>query len=214
MISSKADLKQFLDSDRVSLGRVSSGGFAKRLVLYWLCGDPVWEFQVALRNLEYLHNQPKGLWRNLRKAWCYHSFRRLSERLGFSIPVNVFGPGLSIAHRGTIVVNTGARVGANCRLHVCVNIGTEAGKSHAAPKIGNNVYIGPGAKIYGEIEIADDCAIGANAVVNKSFLEPGSLIAGVPARKIGQVDTSKLLIKGCQNSHVRIETKSDLSHRG
>jgi serine O-acetyltransferase len=46
------------------------------------------------------------------------------------------------------------------------------------------VYIAPGAKIYGAIEIADNIAIGANAVVNKSFLEPNITIAGVPARKI------------------------------
>ena len=53
-----------------------------------------------------------------------------------------------------------------------------------APKIGNNVYIGPGAVLFGDIEIADNCWIGANAVVNKSFLESYSVIAGVPAKVI------------------------------
>ena len=64
-----------------------------------------------------------------------------------------------------------------------VNIGANAGSSKA-PKIGDNVYIGPGAVIYGEIEIADGCYISANAVVNKSFLEPHAVIAGVPAKVI------------------------------
>ena len=64
-----------------------------------------------------------------------------------------------------------------------VNIGANGGSSKA-PKIGNNVYIGPGAVIYGEIEIADNCYVGANSVVNKSFLEPYSVIAGVPAKVI------------------------------
>jgi serine O-acetyltransferase len=123
-------------------------------------------------------------------------YEHLSMKLGFTIPLNVFGPGLSIAHRGTIVVNSGTKVGANCRLHVCVNIGTAANDSNAAPAIGNNVYIGPGVKIFGKITIADDIAIGANAVVNKSFVEPSITIAGIPARKISGAGSKGLLKKG------------------
>lgn len=68
---------------------------------------------------------------------------------GFSIGLNCFGKGLSISHIGTIVVNHEARIGENYRLHVCVNIGT------GSPQIGDNVYIGPGAKLFGKIYIAD-----------------------------------------------------------
>lgn len=56
--------------------------------------------------------------------------------------------------------------------------------SKKAPKIGDNVYIGPGAVLFGDIEIADNCWIGANAVVNKSFLEPYSVIVGVPGKVV------------------------------
>ena len=70
------------------------------------------------------------------------------------------------------------RVGENCRLHVCVNIGT------GSPQIGNNVYIGPGAKIFGKIRIANGIKIGANAVVNKDFYQEGKTIVGVPAKYI------------------------------
>ncbi len=122
----------------------------------------------------------------------------MSTKLGFTIPLNVFGPGLSIAHRGTIVVNTATRVGANCRLHACVNIGTKAGYEDVAPKIGDNVYIGPGAKIFGEIEIANGIAIGANAVVNRSFLEPNVSIAGVPAKKISDKGSEGMLVKATE----------------
>lgn len=115
--------------------------------------------------------------------------------LGFSIPINVFGPGLSIAHRGTIVVNKGTRVGENCRIHACTNIGSGRGSILLAPKIGNGVYIGPGAKIFGNVEIADDIAIGANSVVNKSFYEQGISIAGVPAKKINNKGSNGMLIK-------------------
>ena len=123
-------------------------------------------------------------------------YKRLSVKLGFTIPANAFGPGLSIAHRGTIVVHGKARIGANCRIHVCVNIGAQAGDETAVPVLGNNIYIGPGAKIFGKIEIADGIAIGANAVVNKSFTEPNITIAGVPAKKIADKGSEGLLRKG------------------
>ena len=65
-----------------------------------------------------------------------------------------------------------------------VNIGANQGSMNA-PKIGNDVYIGPGAVIFGDIEIADGCYIGANAVVNKSITEPNSVVVGVPGKVIG-----------------------------
>ena len=116
-------------------------------------------------------------------------------RLGFTISPNVFGPGLSIGHPGTLTVNGVAKVGKNCRIHTCVFIATKAGFSDKVPKIGDNVYIGPGAKIFGPIVIADNIAIGANSVVNKSFLEPGVTIAGIPARKISDKGSEGLVIK-------------------
>lgn len=49
--------------------------------------------------------------------------------------------------------------------------------------IGNNCVIYPGAKIFGKITIGDNCIIGANAVVNKSFPND-CVIGGVPAKII------------------------------
>lgn len=120
-------------------------------------------------------------------------YYRLSVQLGFSIPFDVFGPGLSIAHRGTIIVNKNASVGKNCRIHADTNIGSNR-EATLAPKIGNNVYIGPGAKIFGDVLIADNIAIGANSVVNKSFYEKGISIAGTPAKKINEKGSDGILI--------------------
>ena len=64
-----------------------------------------------------------------------------------------------------------------------VNIGANQG-SDKAPVIGNDVYIGPGSVIFGDITIADGCYIGANSVVNKSVEEPNSVIVGIPAKVI------------------------------
>lgn len=54
------------------------------------------------------------------------------------------------------------------------------------PVIGDNVYMCTGAKVVGDVTIADNIIIGANAVVNRTFNEPGITIAGVPAKKIGE----------------------------
>lgn len=102
-------------------------------------------------------------------------------RLGFTIPINVCGPGLSLAHYGTIVISQEARIGDNCRIHAGVNIGASGG-GNKAPMIGNNVYIGPGAILFGNIEIADNVSVGANATVNKSFTIPNVVIAGTSAK--------------------------------
>ena len=186
-IECRSDYLHFLEADRRSLGLAR-----KKNLLF---GNEIFVFQVRLRRLEYASNCGKSFMRVL-----YHRylFRRISIKLGFSISPNTFGPGLSIAHRGTIVVNGGAKIGANCRIHVDVNIGTEAGKADSAPTIGDNCYIGPGAKIFGAIEIGSNTVIGANAVVNRSWPEGNQTIAGVPARIVSNSTSEGLLIRGYQ----------------
>ena len=185
MISSRSDYLKDLEADRISLG--ISKKYPAAVV------SEIYRFQIQLRKLELAINCSRN---PLRILWRRFFFRRISVKLGFSISPNTFGPGLSIAHRGTIVVNGGARIGANCRIHVDVNIGTEAGKSSAAPKIGDNCYIGPGAKLFGDIEIGPNTVIGANAVVNKSFPEGNQTLGGVPARVISSKTSDGLLVKG------------------
>lgn len=185
MISSHDEYIEYLEADRISLNR------KKSLKMYFF--DDIWRFQRLMRKLEYLTNCKKN---RILKNIVKYQYLKQSLKLGFEIPINVFGPGLSIAHAGTIVVNSGAKVGANCRLHVCVNIGTEAGKDHAAPSIGENCYIGPGAKLFGRIDIGPNMAIGANAVVAKSFPAGNATIGGVPAKIISEKTSDGLLIKG------------------
>lgn len=171
MITSKADYREYLRADYIANGKP---GF----------NNPVWKFIKKLRRAEYITNCHYGIaWRILGGVYRRH-FRLYGRRLGYTIPINVFGKGLSIAHVGTIVINANARIGDYCRIHVCTNIGTQAGFSDKAPTIGNRVYIGPGAKIFGKITIGNNVAIGANAVVNKSFVEDNITIAGVPAKII------------------------------
>lgn len=193
MIQSWDDYQFFLAADKLALGVEHSRPRPFR--------DEEWRFQRLLRKVEFYMNCRRSIWWRPYYLLLRWRFKRASTQCGYTIPPNVFGAGLAIAHRGTIVVNDAARVGENCRLHVCVNIGTSAGADDGvAPRIGNNVYIGPGAKIFGEIEIADDVVIGANAVVNKSFTEKGITIAGVPARKVSDRGSHALLVRATEQT--------------
>lgn len=190
MIRSKADYKYYLKQDKEALGITTVRKSSNLLSL--ISPNYIWKFQKSLRKLEYYLNcKNKGVYR-----WYIYFLRfklkNISVKLGFSIPPNVFGPGLAIVHYGTIVVNENAKVGANCRMHACVNIGASGGRPEA-PILGDNIYIAPGAKIYGNIKIASNSAIGANSVVNKSFDEEGILIAGNPAEKIKHISIKNII---------------------
>lgn len=178
MIQSKEDYRRYIEADRIALG------ITRKHPRPW--ADEEWRFERVLRAYEYALNCRRGiLTRPLRLFRQFH-FHRLSVKFGYTIPPNVFGPGLSIAHRGPIIVNPYAKVGANCRIHVGVTIGTSPGYGQRAPIIGDNVFIGPGVKIYGDITVGNGIAIAPNTVVNRSFKEPDVTLGGVPALVIAR----------------------------
>lgn len=175
MIKTRKELLYYLERDKLALG--------KRYRYPRIIGDEIWRFQIIYRKYEYYRN-------NLDKKYFYPiaifykiRFKRISIKLGYSIPINTIGPGLSLAHYGTIVINGNSKIKNNCRIQENVTIGATNG-SEKAPRIGNNVFIGSGAKIIGDIDIADDICIGSGAVVVDSFMQSGITIAGVPAKKI------------------------------
>ena len=111
MISTKKDLKYFLRRDAIALRK----SHQKRPRFF---GDEIWKFQILLRKCEY-HSSFKKIKKIVFTPIIFFTklkFKKLSLKLGFSIPLNVFEEGLSIAHYGTIVVNSKAKIGKNCRL--------------------------------------------------------------------------------------------------
>lgn len=87
---------------------------------------------------------------------------------------------------GGIVVNPLVKIGKNCNLSQGVTIGQlNRGIKKGVPVIGNNVYIGPGAKVIGNIKIGDNVAIGANSVVVDD-VPNNSVVIGVPAKIVSQ----------------------------
>jgi len=194
-INSKQGLTFYLEADRLALGMASNAA-TRRLTDVLGITSLIWRYLRLLRTAEYVHNcKTKSIYKLTAGKYLAFRLQRLALALGFEIPLNVFGPGLRIVHYGTIIVNSKARVGANCELHNLVHIAQnlhiaqKGAESDQAPTIGDNVFIGPGARVLGDITIADGIVIGANSVVTKSFFEPHITIAGAPARKISDRGT-------------------------
>lgn len=187
MIKNKKDYIRFLKVEQ---------GYKKNHNFFFLYAktafNPTRRFLLLLRTCEY----PKCKRNNPCYKILYFIVKylkyKLGLKLGFSIPENVVDEGFQLPHYGTIVINANARIGKYCRMHVCVNIGASGG-GKAAPKIGNNVYFGPGVKVYGDIQIADRVAIAANAAVSKSCFETDVVLGGIPAKVIGKVDIQKII---------------------
>ncbi|MFH1878467.1 MAG: serine O-acetyltransferase, partial [Candidatus Omnitrophota bacterium] len=92
------------------------------------------------------------------------------------------GKGFFIDHGMGVVIGETAVIGDNVTLFQGVTLGgtgKEKGKRH--PNIGNNVVIGAGAKVLGNITVGDNVQIGANAVVIRD-VPPDSTVVGVPGR--------------------------------
>ncbi len=196
MIESKEDYRYYLLADRVALNIPAGLPALKHYFVHRL-----WKYEKILRKEEYYTNVKGRLWRPHLFLIKYRKERLGLKLGGIEIPSNVFGPGLSIAHYGMLIVNGRARVGKNCRVHNGVHIGvamTVPYDIHATPTIGDNVFIGPGACIYGKINIADGIAIGANSVVNQSFDEPGITIAGAPARKVSDKGSKTVFFRATE----------------
>jgi serine O-acetyltransferase len=105
------------------------------------------------------------------------------------------GPGLILMHRHGVMIGS-AVIGSNCRIHQNVTIGQRvAGRDQGVPRIGDNVWIGPGATITGAITIGDGVTISAGTVLSKDA-PAGSLVAGNPGRVIASdYDNSAFLTR-------------------
>ena len=115
----------------------------------------------------------------------YLQFYLIRTRWGIEIPCTTqIGKGFYIGHFGGIIISSAAIIGDNANISQQVTIGLSGqGDKLGCPIIGDNVYIAPGAKIFGKISIGNNVKIGANAVVYKDVpnnvnvvLDPGMKI--------------------------------------
>ena len=99
--------------------------------------------------------------------------RRLKVKYGFDISYRTqIGAGLYIGHFGNIVIHGDTIIGENCNISQGITIGvSNYGKKKGVPTIGNRVFIGPNAGVFGNISIGNNVTIGANSVVTEDIAD-------------------------------------------
>ena len=91
-----------------------------------------------------------------------------------------FGPGFILIHPIGVVINSRVHGGSNVWIESGVVIGENRGQ---CPVLGNNIFIGSGAKVVGGISIGSSAKVGANAVVLHDVAD-GETVVGIPARPL------------------------------
>lgn len=96
------------------------------------------------------------------------------------------GQGSKFAYGGIgVIIHANSVIGDNCMIGQNCTIGGR-GKHGGPPKIGNNVFIGPGVRLLGDFNIGDNSIIGANAVVI-SEIPSNSVVVGIPGKVIKKI---------------------------
>lgn len=119
---------------------------------------------------------------------------KTKRKTGIEIhPGAKIGNNLFIDHGMGVVIGETSEIGDNVVIYHGVTLGgtgKDTGKRH--PTIGNNVMIGAGAKILGNISIGDNCKIGANAVVLKN-VDDNKTVVGIPPYKVIEINQHDML---------------------
>ncbi|OAA90022.1 serine O-acetyltransferase EpsC [Clostridium ljungdahlii] len=134
------------------------------------------------------------------KKKCFFIARLISQiargLTGIEIhPGAKIGKGLFIDHGMGVVIGETAEVGDNVTLYHGVTLGgtgKDTGKRH--PTVGNNVFIGSGAKLLGPIVVGDNVKVGANSVVLKD-IPANCTVVGIPAKVVKAESNTVIEIK-------------------
>lgn len=170
MIANKSELKRVLAAE-AAYYHVK---WYYHLPFYLTESQVLYKHAQLLRKAEYAQNTHK--WS---RHWYLFRLLRIQTKYELIIPLNVLEPGFMMPHLGPVVINAQSHIGKNCCILPGILIGANKGCS---PQIGDDCWLGPGAKIYGDVTLADHISVGANAVVTKSCTVPGAHLLGVPAK--------------------------------
>ena len=101
-------------------------------------------------------------------------YSRYTHKYHGSIPISTRFDSLPVFPHGIsgVFISAGAKIGKGCTIFHQVTIGSntlEGSKHQGAPVIGDNVFIGCGAKIIGGVHIGDNVCIGAGCVITKDI---------------------------------------------
>lgn len=126
MIKNKEDYQYYIECDRraLSMGRICWKDKVRARLL-----PEIWFVEYLMRKTEFYLNckNQSNLLIKIYTAYLQYRFRVYGYKMGFTLPLNVFGPGLCLCHVGTVVITGKCQFGSNARIHACVNIGTCGG---------------------------------------------------------------------------------------
>ena len=117
-------------------------------------------------------------------------YRKIRNDYGIDLPYTVkLGRRVIIEHQGAIIIHGDCWIGDDSIIRQGVTLGNRhLDRPFEAPKLGDRVNVGAGAKLLGNVTIGDDVNIGANAVV-LSDIPPGKTAVGIPAKIIKSTNT-------------------------
>jgi serine O-acetyltransferase len=129
--------------------------------------------------------------RHLLKVVFHLWWKYIQDTTGIYLSTQAdIGPGFYIGHFGGVVVGAGATIGRDCNISQGVTIGWSHYKGeYGVPTLQDRVYVAPGAKVIGPITLGAGTVVGANAVVTRPT-DPDAVVAGVPARVIGDTGSA------------------------
>ncbi|WP_335716449.1 serine O-acetyltransferase, partial [Neobacillus drentensis] len=175
------ELKRFWFSDLFRYEESQSVNIKKLIFRQYI--SPGFRYTFWMRLCRYLKHKNKLMLPFYVLAMA--NLQRYKYKFGIEIsPKTEIDTGFYIGHFGGIVINSGAKIGKNCNISQGVTIGmANRGKRRGVATIGDNVYIGPGAKIVGAVKIGNNAAIGANCVVTNDVPDNG-VVVGIPGKVI------------------------------
>lgn len=178
MINSKEDYKRYINYEEAKM-RKSYPNFTSE-------HKKILKFLKLYRKYEYYYNCKKN---SIMTKILEYKYINLSLKYLINIPINTIEEGLCIIHLGPIYINNHSKIGKNLRIHPMTTIGKNLcwakDEKNSCPIIKDGVWIGPGARLYGNITVGSNSVIGANSVVNKSVCD-NTTVAGVPAKIINK----------------------------
>jgi serine O-acetyltransferase len=139
----------------------------------------------TIANLLYRFQSAFVRWKLLPLALLVHYLNKWLNGCVIGVKAE-FGLGLVLVHPVGVVVNSAVRGGKNICIESGVVIGDNRGR---IPVLGDDIFIGSGAKIIGGVRLGSGSRVGANAVVLHSVPD-GCTVVGIPARPVATAQTS------------------------
>ncbi len=173
-----------MESERITSRQALREWLSYEKEYYLRHSRKIYYYIKALRKYEYYSNLLSSGKKTALIGYAFNRVRYLfwGTLFGYEIPPNTCGKGLKIGHIGSVVINSTSIVGKNCTIIGNVCLGSVWGGK--GPIIGDNVELGYGSIVVGNVKIGSNSFVGSGAVVTKDFPEEGVKLVGVPAHRL------------------------------